>query len=176
MPINLPDGPTLFARLAVRLDALAEGHRMGDWLRFVARLERAQAAANLRLSAQLVVQLECAVAARSPPLAVDDHVRDAAWRDGLASLLSGVSDDMRPSATLTAIDRLRQYDVGTVEALADAYLCANVPAGEADIALFVAAALQVYFAYCAATLPVAALHLLPQRGLCRSAAPHPPPA
>ena len=52
VPIILPDGPTLFARRAVRLDALAEGHPMADWLRFVARLARAQAAVRLRPTAQ----------------------------------------------------------------------------------------------------------------------------
>jgi FdhE protein len=165
-PIILPNAPILFARRAARLDALADGHPMAGWLRFVACLARAQAAISLPWAAPIPTRVECDVAARLPPLAADGHARDAVWRDGLASLLSGVTDDALPSATLSAIDRLRQRDIGAVEALADAYLRGDLPANEADVAPFVAVALQVYFAHRAAALPVAALRLLPQRGLC----------
>ncbi len=166
VPIILPDIPALFARRAERLDTLADGHPMADWLRFLSRLARAQSAVRLHVAALPSAQVECDVAARLPPLAADSHVRDAVWRDGLASLLSAVTDDALPSATLTAIDRLQQSEASTVEALANVYLHGTLPANEAGVALFVVAALQVYFAHSAAALPVAALRLLPQRGLC----------
>ena len=166
VPIILPDAPVVFARRAERLDALAVGHPMADWLRFVASVVRAQSAVRLRLDALPSAQVERAVATRSPPLAADSHVRDAAWRDGLASLLSSVTDDTLPSATLATIDRLRQCDATAMEALADGYLRGTLAASEAGAALFAAAALQVYFTQCAAALSVVDLHLLPQRGLC----------
>jgi FdhE protein len=165
-PIILPNVPLLFARRAARLDALADGHPMADWLRFVACLARAQAAVCLPRAAPISTQAECDVAVHLPPLAADSHERDGAWRGGLARLLSGVTHDALPLATLTAIDRLQQCDATATEALADAYLRGALPTGEASLALFVAAALQVYFADRAAALPVAALHVLPQRGLC----------
>ncbi|MGY0781082.1 formate dehydrogenase accessory protein FdhE domain-containing protein, partial [Azospirillum argentinense] len=40
-PLRLP-GAAIFARRAARLRALAAGHAMGDWLRFVATLADAQ--------------------------------------------------------------------------------------------------------------------------------------
>lgn len=166
VPIILPNGPDLFAHRAARLDALADRHPMADWLRFMARLARAQAAICLPRAAPILAQVECDVAARLPPLAADSHAHGDAWRDGLASLLSGVTHDALPSAALAAIDRVRQCDAAAVEALAAGYLRGTLPAGEAGVALFVAAALQVYFVNRAAALPVAALRLLPQRGLC----------
>ena len=53
-----------------------------------------------------------------------------------------------------------------LEQLADAYLGGGVPARQAAEAVYVAAALQVYFAQLAASLASGALALLPQRGRC----------
>lgn len=166
-PIILPDPPALFARRAARLEALADGHPMADWLRFIARIAHTQAAIGMPKAVMPdLAAIERDVAARLAPLAADGHTRDVAWRNGLASLLSGVAHDALPSATLSTLDDLRQRDAAAVESLADGYLRGTVQAGEAGAALFVAAALQVYFAHRAAALPVAALRLLPQRGLC----------
>lgn len=140
---------------------------MADWLRFIARVAQAQAA--IVMPAAIVPDLaaiERDVAARLPPLAADVHVRDAAWRNGLATLVSDVAHDALPSATLATLDHLRQRNAASVDSLADAYLRDTLPAGEAGAALFVAAALQAYFTHHAAALPVAALRLLPQRGRC----------
>ena len=41
-PILLPDPGKRFSNTAARLDALAAGHPMEDWLRFMARLAHAQ--------------------------------------------------------------------------------------------------------------------------------------
>lgn len=38
----LPDPATRFAHTAARLDSLSAGHPMGQWLRFMARLTKAQ--------------------------------------------------------------------------------------------------------------------------------------
>lgn len=165
--IILPDPPALFARRAARLNALADGHPMADWLRFIARVADAQAAIIMPAPiAPDLVAIERDVAARMPPLAADGHGRNAAWRDGLATLVADVAHDALPSATLAVLDGLRQRDAAALEALADAWLRNTMPAGEAGAALFIAAALQAYFAHHAAALPIATLRLLPQRGLC----------
>ena len=166
-PIILPDPPALFTRRAARLEALADGHPMADWLRFIARVAHVQAA--IVMPAPITPDLaaiERDVAARMPPLAADGHARDAAWRDGLATLVSDVAHDALPLATLATLDNVRVRAAAAVEALADAWLRGTMQASEAGAGFFVAAALQVYFAHRAAALPVAALRLLPQRGLC----------
>ena len=166
-PIILPDPPALFTRRAARLETLADGHPMADWLRFMARVAHAQAAIVVPAPvAPDLAAIERDLAARMPPLAADGYPRDATWRDGLATLVARVAHDALPAATLATLERLRHSDPAAVEALADDWQRGTLPSGEAGAALFVAAALQVTFAHHAAALPVAALRLLPQRGLC----------
>jgi FdhE protein len=101
-----------------------------------------------------------------PPLAADGHRRDAGWREGLANLLEACAEGTAPAAAQAVIADLRKRDAGALEALADDFLHGHVQSADVGAALYVAAALQVYFTRAAATLPVAELRLLPQRGLC----------
>jgi FdhE protein len=165
----LPDPATRFARSAARLDALSAGHPMTEWLHFMARLAHAQhvVATTLgRFTALTERDVEQAVNARMPPLAADGHGRDPAWRNGLAILLEAFDGRLMPAAAGAAMADLRDRDADAVEATADGFLRQGVDAADAGAALYVAAALQVYFARSAADLPVASLRLLPQRGLC----------
>jgi FdhE protein len=167
--IVLPDPGKRFAGTAVRLETLAPAHPMEDWLRFMARLAHAQSAAvtTLPLPAGLEQALvEQAVEARMPPLAADGHRRDAAWRDGLAVLLDHFDDGAVPPQIRAVVAELRACGPVAIETLADQFLHGNVEAADAGPVLYVAAALQVYFTRMAASLPIAALRLLPQRGLC----------
>jgi FdhE protein len=172
-PLVLPDPVTRFANTAARLESLAAGHPMEDWLRFMARLARAQeVAAALPLPPAVASSLvEQAVDARRPPIAADDHRRDPAWQGALVVILRELIDRLFPDAPLPDAARriavgLRRASRAEVDALADAFLTGSVPAERAGEALYVAAALQVYFTRLAASLPVEALRLLPQRGLC----------
>lgn len=172
-PIVLPDPVKRFADTAARLEALAAGHPMEAWLHFMARLARAQeVAAALPAPAPMESALvERAAEARQPPIAADNHRRDPAWQDALTVILHELIDVPSPAAPLPDAARriaigLRQASRHEVEALADAFLTGSVPAERAGEALYVAAALQVYFTRLAASLPVEALRLLPQRGLC----------
>jgi FdhE protein len=163
-PIILPDPATCFAKSAKRLDVLAEGHPMADWLRFMAGLMRAQqeAVATLGpLSAPDRAAVEQASEAGMPPLAADGHRRDPAWQRALAVLLEAIE---APDAARRIAADLRRRDPAEIEALADSFLGGTI--ADAGAALFVAAALQVYFTSRAAALPLDALHLLPERGLC----------
>ncbi len=167
-PLILPDPATRFARTSARLEALAAGHPMMDWLRFMAQLAKAQdAAAALRpFAAPRPAAVEQAVAARMPPLAADGHRRDPAWRDGLALLLDHFDRGAAPAPALARMASLRASDADAVEDLADRFLHGGVDPADAAAALYVAAALQVYFTCLAAALPGPSLRLLPQRGLC----------
>jgi FdhE protein len=181
----LPDPATVFSRRAARLDALAPRHKMADWLRFMARLARAQHEVATALGATTpgatrlaaimpgkieggpdTQDVEQAVAARMPPLAADGHRRSAGWRDGLAMLLDAIDSPANPAPAQAAIDLLRCRDAAAVERLADGFLLGGIDREEAGTVLYVAAALQVWFTMLASDLPETSLRLLPQRGLC----------
>ena len=167
--VVLPDPATRFERSAARLEALSAGHPMAEWLRFMAQLARAQHMAASALRPFAVpdrAALEQAVGARMPPLAADGHRRNVAWRDGLSILLDGLDSVTVPAPAKAVTASLRNSEAAAVEALADRFLRGAVAATEAGAALYVAAALQVYFTRLAAELPSASLRLLPRRGLC----------
>ena len=168
-PLILPDPAKRFADAAERLEALAAGHPMEAWLRFMARLAEAQhtAATTLPpLSSVELASLAQAVEARLPPIAAETHRRESAWQDGLATILDDMADASVPDAARRVATALRQRSPQDVESLAEAFLDSRVPADRVGEALYVAAALQVYFTRLAASLPTGALRLLPQRGLC----------
>lgn len=165
----LPDPATRFARSAERLEALATGHPMMAWLRFMARVAEAQhaaAAALGPLAGPGPAAVQQAVDARMPPLAADGHRRDPAWRDGLALLLDHFDTGTIPAPARAAMATLRERGAEGLEALADGFLQGGVASADVGAALYVAAALQVYFTRLAADLPAPALRLLPERGLC----------
>jgi FdhE protein len=167
--IVLPDPVKRFANTSARLDTLAAGHPMEDWLRFMSQLARGQHAAVTTARSPAITDpstVEQAVEARMPPLSADGHRRDPAWRDGLAALLDNFDTASAPSQARAVAAELRAADVATVERLADAFLNGRLEAAQAGPALYVAAALQVYFTRMAARLTVGSLRLLEQRGLC----------
>jgi FdhE protein len=167
-PLILPDPKTRFAATSGRLRTLADGHPMEGWLRFMAGLTQAQHEAVTGLDSLPAPDLAAvrqAVEARLPPLAADGRRREPLWRVALAVLLhscgAGCPDEAR-----AVTQRLRARSAGAIERLADDFLSGGVEAAEAGEALYVAAALQVYFTAMAARLPAAELRLLPERGLC----------
>ena len=168
-PLILPDPAKRFADTARRLGALATGHPMEEWLRFMMGLAQAQHVAATTLAPPAGLErsrVEQAVEARLPPLAADGYRREAAWREGLARLLDSVDGYPMPAQGRAVMACLRERDAHAVEALADGFLEGDVEAADAGAALYVAAALQVYFTRMAASLPASSLRLLPERGMC----------
>lgn len=168
-PILLADPSRRFAATAKRLDELAAGHPMEAWLRFMAGLARAQHAVATTLGPAATLGADTvaqATEARLPPLAADGHRRDASWRDGLRLLLDRIDIAGLPSPALDAMETLRHGDDATLDQLADNFLRGRVSTTDAGAAVFVAAALQVYFTCSAARLNVDELRLLEERGLC----------
>lgn len=169
-PIILPTPATRFARTAARLDTLAAGHPMGEWLAFLAELSRAQHKAVISaapLPAPDPDEVAQAVAGQMPPLAADGHRRDPSWQDGLAALIRHFDRlGSVPDLVLAVIDTLRDADEDTLDYLADDFLRGSVAPEDAGTAVFIAAALQVYFTRLGALLDVGQVHLLPERGLC----------
>ena len=168
-PILLPDPAKRFAATARRLEQLAAGHPMEAWLRFVAGLARAQHAVATTLAPAATLEpamVAHSIEARLPPLAADGHRRDPSWREGLALLLDRIDRKGLPPAALAVIDALRGSDAATQDRLADQFLRGGLAAADAGAAVYVAAALQVYFTCSASRLKADELRLLEERGLC----------
>jgi FdhE protein len=172
-PLILPDSAKRFAATAARLQALADGHPMADWLGFMASLARAQHGAVATLGqlagpdTALVLQ---AVEARMPPLAADGHRRNPLWRESFTVLLdssdTGPFGGALPAEARALMQSLRGREAAELERLADDFLSGGVAPADTGAALYVAASLQVYFTCLAERLDPADLRLLPQRGLC----------
>ena len=192
-PIVTPNPALRFAATAARLDQLATGHPMEPWLRFVARLSRAQHAVATTLAPAAVLDADDvarATEARLPPLAADGHRRDPSWREAVTTLLNQIDpttadssvgagtpvgadssaksppENTLPPATLIAIAQLRTSDNATLETLADNFLRGHILMADTGTAVFIAAALQVYFTGSAARLNASDLRLLEERALC----------
>ena len=168
-PVVLPDPSRVFATRAARLEALAPGHPMAEWLSFVAALCRAQAGAVAELPAPAppaAAEVAQAVRAGFPPLAKDGYHRSPLWRDALAFLLEVGSDLELPDQALSVIGGLRHRSGDDMEMLARDYLAGEVGPDRAGEAMFAAAALQVHFTQLAAGLEPSALRLLEKPGLC----------
>jgi FdhE protein len=166
-PILLPAPEKLFARRAARLDALADGHPMQAWLRFMAQLARAQSAslpAFAGLPSPDPEAVATAVGAGLPPLAAAGHRRDPTWCDGLATLLAKFDHAHSPPEAKAVARALAKGPGVEIEAMADEALDGR--SADAGAGLYVVAALQTYFTVIAASLPVEDIRLLPERGLC----------
>jgi FdhE protein len=168
-PLILPDPVKRFEATAKRLEAVAPGQPMEPWLRFMARLARAQhcaAAAPPESASPDAASIAAAVAERRPPLGVDQHALDPAWRRALDLVLGSLRADPITAEARDIIDDLKGRSAEALDTLAEAFLRDALEAHQIGPALYIAAALQVHFALLAARLLPETLRLLPQRGLC----------
>src|SRR5262249_14966048 len=132
----------------------------------MARVALAQQAAMVAIPPTAAPTIEPAATEPAPPLAASAHRRDAAWRNALATLLDGTGSPALPEQATQAIPRRHRPAAPAREGLADNCLGGRLAETQHGAALYIAASLQVYFTRLASTLPVHALRLLPQRGLC----------
>jgi len=142
--------PTLgerYRQRATRLRQLAEGHPMADYLRFVAQVGDAQQPLleRLPLPATLVSSLAGRVAAGKAPLAWASLPRDAYWQQLLRGL--GEHIDHAPLQGLCA------QGEAALDVAADALLAGRFSEIDSGQALFLWAALSLYFTQLAAHLP-----------------------
>lgn len=166
LPVVLPNATTRFAATARRLEKVAFGHPMAEWLRFMAHLAIAQheAASALPPPAVSPAWVEEAVLARKPPLAPGRL--DRVWQSGLRRILQHFHAAALPAQANEIIAHLEGYDPGALDSLAEAFLSGVLEAHQIGAALYIAAALQVHYTSMAATLAADSLRLLPQRGSC----------
>lgn len=162
----LPVTSGLFAERAQRFAALAEGHSLGDWLRFLGHLSSAQQAALTALPPLALPDAASLAQARThgmPPL--DPAQRPAVWRD----VLHRIASDLRllsPAETRIVLDGLLVASDDCLEALADTLLHGELSADNIPSLPFVAAALQVVYTRLASQLDVAQLQNLDAHSVC----------
>lgn len=168
-----PTPSTVFANRARRFAALADGHALGDWLRFLARLSQAQheqlqalAALPLPLPLPDAAAVALACSHGMPPLPAPHWPRDAAWRRVLAGLVSALDSADAPAAVRRSCTELAAADEARLEDLASRVLSTELDGDDAALLPFVAAALQVYWTALAAALGAERLPTLDVPGVC----------
>ncbi len=163
-----PARAAIFADRARRFDGLAEGHALADWLRFLARLTRAQHEALQTFPAVPLPEAVALAQAHShamPPLPARNWPRDPAWRSVLAALLD-VAEAAAPPAGRAALGVLRVAPGDHLEALADRVLRTEFHGEHAAVLPVVAAALQVHWTHMAIALGAQRIPSLDVPGAC----------
>jgi FdhE protein len=146
----VPPDRGLFAARAQRLDRLAGGHAMEGYLRFVAAIACAQDAALAAggvSRSPLPDERALALAADHgmPPVAVSSWQRDPSWRDALAVIAAHVVEAPVPDAARKQGTRLQAADPAWLEDQAGRVLTGASVGLDRGAAVFIAAALQVYW-------------------------------
>ena len=167
--IIAPNPNTRFAITAARLAALAPGHPRATWLSSMAHLASAQ---QLALAAVAGIDgvtssvFDQALDAGLPPIKARGHRRNSSWRTALFHILDAVDVSTMTQRAHGITARLRAEAPTGIEAIADQYLRDDVQISDTGAALYVGAALQVYFTALAAKLPPDNLRPLLERRLC----------
>lgn len=159
----------LFETRAARLAALAAGHVLGDYLGFLAALACAQHSALAWVrDVPLPDELHLARCREHglPPLGVQGWKRDPAWRTVLRHILAALEPQAMPEAAQATIARLRDLDDVHLEHMADELMSGDPLRPDRAPAPFVAAALQVYWTWMAASLDVRTFGRSPAPALC----------
>ncbi|WP_442107875.1 formate dehydrogenase accessory protein FdhE [Pseudomonas sp. NUPR-001] len=157
IPVVLPSLKDRYRKRAARLRELAEGHAMGDYLGFCAQLadSQQQLLERLPLPQALKDSLAQRLGNGQAPLATGDYPRDRYWQQ----LLQGVIDQLYPEANpavRSTLDALRGHSPEQLEHLASALLAGDYAQVGSARALFVWAALSLYFTQLANALPASA--------------------
>lgn len=165
----------LFLTRARRLEQLAEGHTLGDYLRFVAHLAHAQQerldagpAASLPAPGLLAQCREY----RMPPLAPAGLARPSGWRDTARHLALAVQDAL-PLAGQAALQPALEGRDAWLEAQAGHLLEGKLHNLDAAVAPVIGAALQVHWTHLARQLDPAQVARPEHPNLCPVCGSHP---
>lgn len=174
-PLLLPQPATLYRQRAARLQQLAAGHVMADYLQLASRIAEAQQQLVHRqpvlLPARADYFQQCAEHGL-PPLGAMAWQRDGQWRQILQALCQQLADAASP-AVQQVLAQLQAAPAEQQEKAAQALLSGDLAAVDSGQAPFIWAALSVYFSQLASQLKIAAVaepgdarHLCP---VCASA-------
>lgn len=167
--VRLPDRAALFAQRAMRLETLADGSAIGDYLRLMAVVARAQHHALAEFPGMLPTPAQRAAARehRMPLMPPTAWPRAPQWRDALASIGAAIATQPAvPSPVAQLAGRLVALQAAEAETQADRLL--GVHDGPVDTAMapFVMAALQVHWVAASSRLVADEVQPLDVPGLC----------
>ena len=166
--LRLPARDSLFKDRAARFRQLASGHKLGDFLDFMARITDAQQDALANFSTVSLPDPDQLALSRThgmAPLAARSWPRDPAWRSALHSIATSVATDA-PKPAQDIIARLLDMNVATLEKQADAILDGHFQETNLGTSPFIVAALQAYWAHMSTTLGEAAFGRTEPANLC----------
>lgn len=174
--VRLPDPAMLFAPRARRCEALAPGHVLEPYLRFLGGLARAQAACLAGLPPpDAAARPLRADRGLLPPLGAAE-LRGPAFAATLAALLDALAAEpafaAAPAASHAAAQAARGLDRRALDGIGAGLLAGDRPAAHPGEALFAAAAAQVHLARLASRLPADSV---PRQDRCRCPACGAPP-
>jgi FdhE protein len=147
--LHAPQRGTVFAERQMRLQQLARGHAMGDFLAFMSELARAQQTqlvAHPPVPIPDAAALDLAARRGVPALSALDWPRDPAWHAVLRALVADLQASA-PAGAQPALARLAAADEVFLERQADALLTGVMAGLDLACAPLVAAALQVYWTH-----------------------------
>lgn len=142
--VIIPDAE-VFAARAARFEQLAVDHALGDWLRFLAVLSRAQHKVLQALPAlplPTAAALQQARAHRMPALPAQSWPRDVIWHEVLRQLAVAVAPSA-PEAARADLARIATLTPEQIETLAERVLHTELYGDDAALLPYVGAALQV---------------------------------
>ena len=145
-PLLFSNPKNLYQRRAARLRELAQDHPLADYLLFAAAIADAQLALleSMPIPQDPRLQALSGEQLANKPLDVKNWQRDPIWRKLLTALL----EKLKPSANdqiLTTIEWLEKAADSELEELADSVLAQEFATISSDKAVFVWAALSLYW-------------------------------
>lgn len=167
-PLLFANLKNLYSRRAERLQQLAENHPLGDYLRFIASIVEAQQSVlqNNPLSVDLQDVLTAAEKTHQAPLSVKHFARTDYWRMALTSIIEELQPQA-PENIAVILENLLKISDQELEDFADYLLAGEYHRVGSDKAIFIWAALSLYWAQLAHQLPgKAKTELGEQRHFC----------
>lgn len=175
IPELLPPPADLFLSRARRLEQLAEGHLLGDYLRFVARLAQAQQVGLDALPSAALPSPERLAQCRQyrmPPLAPAGFGLPGGWRDMARSLAQAVQPGLPATGRAAMVSAVEGQDAWLDEQ-AMQLLDGNIQGLDAAIAPVIGAALQVHWTHLARQLEATQVARPEHPNLCPVCGSHP---
>lgn len=165
----------LFLMRARRLEQLSEGHALGDYLRFVARLAHAQQAALDAGPAGEPPAADRLAQCREyqmPPLAPAGLALPAGWRDTARQLAQAVKSGL-PAPGQAALEPILSGEDAWLDAQAVQLFEGHTQALDTAVAPVIGAALQVHWSHLARQLHPAQVARPEHPNLCPVCGSHP---
>lgn len=153
-PLFFPHLKVLYIRRVARLRQLAKANPLADYLNFIAKVVQAQqhALQHNPLTLALTQTLIDARTQGKPPLDVADYPRSEHWHHLLRVIMAELCHDV-PTPVRCVVANLQKATSIEWESMATALLAGQYAKVASDKALFIWAALSLYWVQMAAQLP-----------------------